>query len=234
MKAMILAAGRGERLRPLTDTLPKPLLPVARKPLIEYTIESLVAAGFPDIVINLAWLGHRIEAELGNGSRFKARLSYSNEGESGLETAGGIIHALPMLGDQPFLVVNGDILTDYPYARLRTVTTGSAYLVLVANPAHHRCGDFAIRQDRIVVNEGNRFTFSGIGVYSPGFFAGCTPGKLPLAPLLREAMDRGQVSGEFYAGLWMDLGTAKRFREAERQVERGRLAVEGRIDLQFR
>ncbi|MGH8551006.1 MAG: N-acetylmuramate alpha-1-phosphate uridylyltransferase MurU [Methylococcales bacterium] len=223
MKAMILAAGRGERLRPLTDTLPKPLLPVAGKPVIEYTIESLVAAGFRDIVINLAYLGELIESALGNGGRFEARLRYSNEGESGLETAGGIVHALPLLGDTPFLVVNGDILTDFPFARLRKIETDSAYLVLVANPSHHRGGDFAIQDNRIGTRGDSRFTFSGIGVYSPAFFAGCSPGKSPLAPLLRDAMDRGLVGGEFYAGFWRDLGTVERFREAEQRVAQGRL-----------
>ncbi|MCI0667939.1 MAG: nucleotidyltransferase family protein [Methylococcaceae bacterium] len=223
MKAMILAAGRGERLRPLTDKLPKPLLPVAGKPVIEYTIESLVAAGFREIVINLAYLGHVIESALGDGTRFGARLSYSNEGETGLETAGGIIHALPLLGDAPFLVVNGDILTDFPFARLRAVETGSAHLVLVANPAHHSKGDFAIQGNKVEALGEALFTFSGIGVYSRGLFAGLPPGKIPLAPLLRDAMDRGLVSGEFYDGFWMDLGTAERFREAEQHVERGRL-----------
>ncbi len=225
MKAMILAAGRGERLRPLTDSLPKPLLPVAGKPVIQYTIESLVAAGFRDIVINLAYLGHSIRAVLGNGDRFNARLSYSYEGETGLETAGGIIHALPLLGTEPFLVVNGDIMTDFPYTRLRAVKTGSAYLVLVANPAHHSAGDFAIQGNTIQTSGNHLYTFSGIGVYSPDFFTGCPRGKFPLAPVLREAMEQGRVRGEFYTGFWMDLGTAERFTEAEEQVKQGRLAT---------
>jgi N-acetyl-alpha-D-muramate 1-phosphate uridylyltransferase len=225
MKAMILAAGRGERLRPLTDSLPKPLLPVAGKPVIQYTIESLVAAGFRDIVINLAYLGHAIRSELGNGDRFGARLYYSDEGDTGLETAGGIIHALPLLGTEPFLVVNGDIMTDYPYARLRAVKTGSAYLVVVANPAHHSAGDFAIEGNTLRTRGDPRYTFSGIGVYSPEFFAGCPRGKFPLAPLLREAMEHGRVRGEFYAGFWMDLGTAERFTEAEGRVKQGRMAI---------
>lgn len=224
MKAMILAAGRGERLRPLTDRLPKPLLPVAGKPVIEYTIESLAAAGFRDIVINLAYLGHTIRSVLGNGERFNARLNYSDEGETGLETAGGIVHALPLLGSEPFLVVNGDILTDFPYARLRAVKTASAYLVLVTNPPHHSAGDFALRDNRILTSGDRMYTFSGIGVYSPEFFAGCPPGKFPLAPLLREAMGQGRVGGEFYEGFWMDLGTAERFTEAEHRLRHGRPA----------
>ncbi|MGR9106545.1 MAG: N-acetylmuramate alpha-1-phosphate uridylyltransferase MurU [Gammaproteobacteria bacterium] len=230
MKAMILAAGRGERLRPLTDTLPKPMLPVAGKPLIEYTIESLVASGFRDIVVNLAYLGHRIESALGNGHRFGARLEYSHEGETGLETAGGIVHALPLLGEEPFLVVNGDILTDYPFAELRSCKADSAHLILVANPPHHAQGDFALRHDRLVTGESDLLTFSGIGVYSPAFFTGCQPGKLPLAPLLREAIARGEVRGEFYNGFWMDLGTFGRFREAEQWVRHGCLVKPGPSD----
>lgn len=221
MKAMILAAGRGERLRPLTDTIPKPLLPVAGKPVIEYTIESLVGAGFSDIVINLAYLGHKIEAALGNGSRFDATLSYSHEGKTGLETAGGIVYALPLLGDRPFLVVNGDIMTDFPYARLRASPSSPAHIVLVENPPYHSGGDFALENNRIMTSGGTLFTFSGIGVYSVEFFAGCSPGKLPLAPLLRAAMGKGQVSGELYRGYWMDLGTVDRIRQVEEQIKQG-------------
>ncbi|MGH8557027.1 MAG: N-acetylmuramate alpha-1-phosphate uridylyltransferase MurU [Methylococcales bacterium] len=229
---MILAAGRGERLRPLTDTLPKPLLPVAGKPLIEYTIGSLVASGFQDIVINLAYLGQRIESALGNGSRFNARLVYSNEGECGLEIAGGIVYALPLLGEDPFLVVNGDILTDYPFARLRerVVENSSAFLVMVRNPAHHPAGDFAIQEGRAVASGDKRLTFSGIGLYSPCFFAACPRGKWPLAPLLRDAMQRGRVGGEFYEGFWMDLGTIERYREAEQAIKSGQSALREAID----
>lgn len=222
MKAMILAAGRGERLRPLTDRLPKPLLPVAGKPIIEYTIESLVNGGFSDIVINLAYLGEKIKTALGNGSRFNARLIYSDEGETGLETAGGIIHALPLLGDRPFLVVNGDILTDFPYSRLKRRLSKPVHLVLVENPPHHSKGDFAIQENRVLSKGTEIFTFSGIGVYSASFFAGRMSGKLPLAPLLREAMDQELVSGELYKGFWMDLGTVDRFRQAEEQIKNGR------------
>ena len=232
MKAMILAAGRGERLRPLTDKIPKPLLAIAGKPVIAYTIESLVKAGFYDIVINLAYLGHTIKSELGNGDRFKARLRYSDEGEVGLETAGGIIHALPLLGNDPFLVVNGDIMTDYPYHRLRNVKTGSAHLVLVTNPAHHPSGDFSIRNGCLGTDADHLLTFSGIGVYSPDFFIGCPPGKSPLAPLLRDAMGRGRVTGECYDGLWVDLGTIDRFKQAEQMVEQGFFGIPGGADSQ--
>lgn len=223
MKAMILAAGRGERLRPLTDKLPKPLLPVAGKPLIEYTIESLVAAGFPEIVINLAYLGDAIECALGDGARFGARLHYSYEGETGLETAGGIVHALPLLGPDSFLVVNGDILTNFPFRRLKAPISDPVYLVLVENPRHHPTGDFALERNRIRGHGNPMHTFSGIGVYSPDFFKDCKPGKFPLLPLFRTAIERAEVGGELYSGLWMDLGTVERYREAEEYVRQGRL-----------
>jgi MurNAc alpha-1-phosphate uridylyltransferase len=231
MKAMILAAGRGERLRPLTDSIPKPLLPVVGRPVIEYTIAALVDAGFVDIVINVAYLGQAIEQALGNGDRFGAGLSYSREGETGLETAGGVVHALPLLGDGPFLVVNGDILTDFPFHRLRTRRTRRsrpAHLVLVKNPPHHPGGDFCLDGDRLVSTGEEALTFSGIGVYTADFFSACRPGKLPLGPLLREAVKRNRVSAEVYQGFWMDLGTLDRLRLAEEQVSK---AAFGKVGL---
>lgn len=214
MKAMILAAGRGERLRPLTDDLPKPLLSVAGKPLIERHVEALVASGFDDIVINHAWLGEKIEAALGDGSRFHARITYSPEGEQGLETGGGIFNALPLLDDEPFLVINGDIVTDFDFRHLSRKPAGLAHLVLVPNPAHHPGGDFSL-SDRAVHSVGTPlFTFSGIGVYSPLLFTDCRAGVFPLAPLLRQAMDQGRVTGELYSGLWIDVGTIDRLDEA--------------------
>lgn len=220
MKAMILAAGRGERLRPFTDHTPKPLLPLAGKPLIVWHIEALVAAGIRHIVINHAWLGERIEAALGNGGAFGARIVYSPEGGQALETGGGIHHALPLLGDAPFLVVNGDVYTDYDFSRLPARPEGLAHLLLVANPPHHPAGDFFLTGGR-VTDEGApagaaRLTFSGIGLYSPRLFDGCKAGRFPLAPLLRQAMARGQVSGERHGGCWVDVGTPARRDEAER------------------
>jgi len=209
MKAMILAAGRGERMRPLTDSTPKPLLVAGGRPLIEHTIESLAQDGFVDIVVNTAHLGEQVEAHLGDGARFGARIVYSAEGEA-LETGGGIHRALPLLGEHPFLVVNGDIATDYPFGRLRNQTSGLAHLVLVPNPPHHPRGDFALRSGMVQDSRDGRFTFSGIGVYRPELFAGCSPGKFPLAPLLRRAMADGLVSGEMYGGFWMDIGTIDR------------------------
>lgn len=226
MKAMILAAGRGERMRPLTDHIPKPLLTAGGRCLIEYHIAALVGVGITGIVINHAHLGAQIEATLGDGSRYGARILYSPEGETGLETAGGIFKALPLLGDAPFMVVNGDIWTDYPFQQLPREPKGLAHLVLVNNPPHHPEGDFVLREGTVATPaEGEQaLTFSGIGVYRPALFAGCVPGKFPLAPLLRKAMEAGQVSGEHYAGGWVDVGTPQRLRdldEALRDKRRG-------------
>lgn len=218
MKAMILAAGRGERLRPLTDRTPKPLLPAGGRPLIEHTIAALARAGFPEILINLSHLGEQIQARLGDGARLGAKLLYSPEGETALETGGGIHRALPLLGGEPFLVVNGDIATDYPFERLHTQPFGLAHLVLTDNPPHHPKGDFALREGALLDSTENGYTFSGIGVYRPELFAGCKPGKFPLAPLLREAMAKGLVSGEIYRGFWMDIGTEARLRELDERL----------------
>jgi MurNAc alpha-1-phosphate uridylyltransferase len=209
MRAMILAAGRGERMRPLTDRVPKPLLRVAGKPLIEYHLEALAAAGFRELVINHAHLGGQIESALGDGSRWGVRIRYSPEGRA-LETGGGIFRALPLLGDAPFLVVNGDIWTDFGYPPRHLAPGIVAHLVLVANPTHHPQGDFHLRGDRVANAGGPRLTFGGIGVYHPRLFAASAPGAFPLAPLLRAACDRGEVSGERFAGRWVDVGTPQR------------------------
>jgi len=215
MKAMILAAGRGERMRPLTDHIPKPLLRAGGKPLIEYHIEALAAAGIRELVINHAHLGAQVEEALGDGGRWGVRIRYSPEGDA-LETGGGIFHALPLLGDAPFLVVNGDVWCDYGFS-VATLGEGTlAHLVLVENPAHHPRGDFAL-SGGVVANEGvSRLTFSGIGLYRPELFAGCAPGAFPLAPLLRAACDRGQVSGVRFSGHWPDVGTPQRLQELDR------------------
>jgi MurNAc alpha-1-phosphate uridylyltransferase len=215
MKAMILAAGRGERMRPLTDRTPKPLLRAGGKALIEHLIEALAAAGFRELVINCAHLGDQIEQYLGNGDRHGVQIAWSCEPEHALETGGGIFQALPLLGEQ-FLVVNGDIWTDYPFARLQRVPAGLAHLVLVDNPPQHPQGDFALDHDRVRADNGARLTFSGIGVYRRELFLGCVPGRFPLAPLLRAAMPRGEVSGEHYTGQWRDIGTPERLDELDR------------------
>ncbi len=212
---MILAAGRGDRMRPLTDKQPKPLLKVGDKSLIERLIEALVHADVRDIVINHAHLGQQIVEALGDGRRYGARIVYSHESQGGLETGGGILHAMHLL-DDPFLVVNGDILTDFPFARLPSTLSGLAHLVLVDNPPHHPQGDFALVGQHLQAEGPLRLTFSGVGVYSKALFKGCVPGKFPLAPLLRAAMSRGEVSGEYYAGDWWDIGTPERLAQLDR------------------
>lgn len=216
MKAMILAAGRGERMRPLTDRTPKPLLDVAGKPLIVHTIRQLVSAGFHDIVINHAHLGKQIEDTLGNGRQFGANIHYSPEGEQALETAGGIINALPLLGSEAFLVVNGDIATDFPFYELRDRTIDLAHLVLVGNPEHHDQGDFGLDSKGMVVENGSeQYTFSGIGLYRPEIFAGLPAGIRKLGPLLRQAIANQRVTGQKYSGFWMDIGTPERLQQLD-------------------
>ena len=218
MRAMILAAGRGERMRPLTDHTPKPLLRVGGKCLIEYHLEALAAAGFNDVVINHAHLGTQIEQQLGDGSRYGVSVHYSPEAGV-LDTGGGIFKALVLLGDAPFVVVNGDVWCDYPFARLRKIETQGAHLVLVPNPPQHPAGDFLLR-DGQVSDEGQdqRLTFSGIGIYHPSLFDGCEAGAFPLAPLLRRAMAQGQVSGELFEGRWFDIGTPERLQQLDEKL----------------
>lgn len=220
MKAMILAAGKGERLRPLTLHTPKPLVHAAGVPLIEYHVRALAAAGFTELVINHAWLGQQIEDYLGDGSRFGVSILYSAEGEP-LETGGGIFKALPLLGEQPFLVVNGDIFTDYAFADLSRPLTGLAHLVLVDNPDHHPQGDFHLVDGQVTDGRDNtdRLTYSGLAVLSPALFDGCRGGAFKLAPLLRTAMASGLVSGERFDGCWIDVGTHERLAEVERLLQ---------------
>jgi N-acetyl-alpha-D-muramate 1-phosphate uridylyltransferase len=211
MKAMILAAGRGERMRPLTDHTPKPLLKVAGRALIEHTISQLVAGGYTDIVINHAHLGQQIVDYLGNGQRYGASIQYSPEGELGLETAGGIINALPLLGEGVFLVVNADIATDFAYAQLHKLTLDLAHLVLIDNPTHHPQGDFGLDNlGQVGVHLSERLTFSGIGLYHTDLFKGLESGSRKLGVLLREAIEAGRVSGQYFPGFWMDVGTPER------------------------
>jgi MurNAc alpha-1-phosphate uridylyltransferase len=215
MKAMILAAGRGERMRPLTDHTPKPLLQVAGKALIEYSLENLAKAGFNQIVVNVAYLGQQIKTYCGDGSRWRVSIQYVDEGEEALETAGGIANALPLLGDRPFIVVNADILFDYPLASLREKTIDLAHLVLIDNPPHHPHGDFYLAENGLLSETGDpKLTFSGIGIYHPSLFAGVRAGQaLKLRPVLNQAMPKGQVSGEYFNGLWLDIGTPQRLQD---------------------
>ncbi|MBM4216238.1 MAG: nucleotidyltransferase family protein [Gammaproteobacteria bacterium] len=235
MKAMILAAGRGERMRPLTDERPKPLLDVGGRSLLEWHLAALARAGIRDVVINHAWLGERIVEALGDGHRHGVRLQYSAESEGALETAGGIIQALPMLGSDPFLVINGDIWTDFDFSRhtaLDEQALGS--LVLVPNPSQHPRGDFSlIARDgsgfdiladppRLEAEDAPpRYTFSGIAVYRPEFFTGFPPGRRPLLPLLRAAAASGRLRGRLYQGLWFDIGTSERLRELDERLASG-------------
>ncbi|MFK3973242.1 N-acetylmuramate alpha-1-phosphate uridylyltransferase MurU [Pseudomonas sp. NPDC087358] len=215
MKAMILAAGKGERLRPLTLHTPKPLVRVGGVPLIEYHLRALEAAGVAEVVINHAWLGQQIEDYLGNGQRLGLNIRYSPEGEP-LETGGGIFRALPLLGDEPFLVVNGDIWTDCDFAGLAAPLKGLAHLVLVDNPLHHPGGDFALVDGQVRDDASlPRLTYSGIAILHPQLFAGCSDGAFKLAPLLRDAMAKGQVTGEHFSGRWVDVGTHERLAHVE-------------------
>lgn len=208
--AMILAAGRGERMRPLTDTTPKPLLRIRGKPLIERHVERLAQSGIERIVVNLAWLGGMIQDYLGDGSRYGVAIHYSEESPHALETAGGIFRALPFLEPGPFLVVNGDIFTDYDFERLRLDDERDARIVLVPNPPQHPRGDFGLEAGLAVAGAAQQYTFAGIAAYRPEFFAGCADGVFPLKPLLVRAMAARRCSAELYTGLWEDVGTPQR------------------------
>lgn len=216
MKAMILAAGRGERLRPLTDDLPKPLLPIAGRPLIEYHLMNFARAGIREVIINHGRLGHLIENALGDGARYGVSIHYSAEGEHPLETGGGLLKALPLIGERPFAVVNADLWTDYPYSRFQSEARGLAHIVLVPNPPHHPDGDFCLMPDKRVGNEGvDRYTYGGMAVLHPQLFADCRPGRFQLGPLLHHAADRGVVTGEAYEGVWIDVGAPERLDRAK-------------------
>lgn len=235
MKALIFAAGLGERMRPLTDHTPKPLLRVGGKPLIAWHLEKLAAIGVREVVVNLSWLAGQFPQALGDGHAFGLHIRYSREGEVPLETGGGMLHALPLLGEAPFIAVNGDIWSDYDLARLPTEPAGDAHLVLVDNPPHHPQGDFLLHDDgRVTDRQADRpaLTFAGIGVYRPHMLlewrtvigerpgADAQPPRFPLAPLLRAAMARDAVSGEHHRGRWTDVGTPQRLQELETALAR--------------
>ncbi|KAA6186278.1 nucleotidyltransferase family protein [Thiohalocapsa marina] len=225
MKAMILAAGRGERMRPLTDRTPKPLLQAGGKALIEHQIYRLRAAGVRELVINHAHLGAQIEQRLGDGRDHGVHIRYSAEGQGqgqALETGGGIFRALPLLGPEPFLVINGDIWCDVDYGRLRHRSGDLASLVLVDNPPHHPQGDFTLdARGRVSAGKGPRLTFSGVGIYHPDLFAGCSDGPFRLAPLLTAAMARDRVGGMHHRGHWLDVGTPERLQALRQMLDRG-------------
>ena len=210
MKAMLLAAGRGERMRPLTDSLPKPLVPVAGRPLIAWHLAALAAAGYREVVVNTSWLAEALHSALGDGASFGVRITWSDEGPVPLETGGGIFRAVPLLGPGPFLVVNADIWTDIDFARLELESDAHAHLVLVANPPHNVRGDFGLDGDRVVSRDTDRFTYSGVGVFRPEFFHDSSAGRFPLLPLLNRAIAARRLRGELHRGAWSDVGTAER------------------------
>ena len=218
MKAMILAAGRGERLRPLTDSTPKPLLKIGEKSLIEYHLDKLAQAGISEVIINTAWLGEQIQQTLGNGEKYGLTIFYSDEGGQALETAGGIVKALPLLGDEPFLIINGDIFTDYDFKPLTQLKMESeAHLVMVENPDHNHKGDFALINGYLQNTDESLYTYSGIGIYTKQFFAGIPEGVAALAPILKEKINQQKVSAELYKKTWTDVGTIERLQQLNEQ-----------------
>ncbi|MBS7456726.1 N-acetylmuramate alpha-1-phosphate uridylyltransferase MurU [Coralloluteibacterium stylophorae] len=234
MKALILAAGKGERMRPLTAHTPKPLLEVGGKPLIVWHLERLAALGVREVVVNTAWLAPRLVEALGDGARWSLRIAWAHEGAEPLETGGAFLHARPLLGDGPFIAVNGDIWSDFDFARLPRAPRGDAHLVLVDNPAHHPDGDFALAADgRVDAAGAPRLTFAGIGVYRPQLLegwrgtigaepgAGLDPPRFRLAPLLRAAMRAGRVDGVHHRGRWTDVGTPERLHELDARLRAG-------------
>ncbi len=236
MKALVFAAGLGERMRPLTEHTPKPLLVAGGQPLIVWHLQRLAAAGVREVVINTSWLAGCFAPALGDGSRWGLRLHYAHEGAPPLETGGGMLHALPLLGDAPFIAVNGDIWSDFDFARLPPSPAGDAHLVLVDNPAHNPAGDFALSGARVDSDGPARLTFAGIGVYRPALLAGwravignapgseATPPRFKLAPLLRAAMAHGRVTGEHHAGEWTDVGTPQRLAVLDTALSTGAAA----------
>ena len=219
MKVMILAAGRGERMGHLTKNCPKPLLKVAGRSLIEHHILALKRQGFDDFVINIAYLGDQIKTLLGSGERWGVHIEYSDEGGHALETGGGILNALPLLGEQPFLIVNADLWTDFPYASLKEGATKDVHLVLVNNPIHHKEGDFGLLRGMAQLEADERYTYSGIGVFNAAMFTSQVGGAFPLAPLIRQLIAQDQVSAQLYQGEWVDVGTPERLANLELRLQ---------------
>jgi MurNAc alpha-1-phosphate uridylyltransferase len=215
---MVLAAGRGERMRPITDTVPKPLVRVGGRALIAWHLAALARAGVRDVVINLSWLGEQLRAALGSGAEFGVRITYSEEGPVPLETGGGIFRALPLLGPEPFLVLSGDIWTDIDFGRVQLPPEAHAHLVLIANPPHHPRGDFALEGDLVVNRDSERLTYANVGLYRPEFFAGCVPGRFPLLQPLNRAIAARRVRGAVHRGEWCDVGTPERLAQLEARL----------------
>ena len=222
MKAMILAAGRGERMRPLTEKLPKPLLEVGGHRLIEYHLAALVDLGVRDVVVNLSWHGDRIREALGDGRTRGVSIRYSEDGPEPLGTGGGLFAALPLLGDAPFLVVNGDVWTDFPLRSLKVPEGSLAHLVLVDNPEHHPEGDYGLESGGRAHVGTSKLTFSGVSMLDPGLFDGCTPGAFPLRPVLDGALGQGRLTGQRYGGAWRDVGTPARLAALDAELRLGK------------
>ena len=222
MRAMILAAGRGERMRPLTDRLPKPLLEVGGFRLIEYHLAALARQGITDIVVNLWWLGELIREALGDGRRHGVAIRYSDEDGVIQGTGGGLFRALPLLGDEPFLVVNGDVWTDFPFAALRRPAGSLAHLVLVPNPEHHPGGDYGLGGSAQATAASPRLTYAGVSVLEPKLFAGCVAGVFPLKPLLDQALAAGRLTAQRHDGAWCDVGTQERLATLDSRLRLGR------------
>jgi MurNAc alpha-1-phosphate uridylyltransferase len=215
MRAMILAAGRGERLRPITDTTPKPMVEVKGQPLIYHHLDKLSKSGFREVVINLGHLGHVIKESVGTGDRWGVNISYSQEPEGALETGGGIKQAIPLLGKAPFAMVNGDIFCDFSFHRLRSIKCDHAHLVLIPVPAWRNEGDFALQKGKVENSGDPLYTFSGISVYNPRFFDNAPDGRWSIVPLLRKTIDNHLVTGEIFTGSWNDIGTIQRLNNLE-------------------
>ncbi len=218
MKAMLLAAGRGERMRPITDSVPKPLVPVAGQPLIVWHLAALARAGFREVVVNTSWLAAQLHAALGDGSSWGVSITWSDEGPVPLETGGGIFRAAPLLGPEPFLVVNADIWTDIDFAALSLEDGAHAHLVLVPNPPHNVRGDFGLDADLVVSRDSDRFTYSGVGMFRREFFDGASGERFPLLPLLNRAIAARRVRGELHRGAWSDVGTPERLAALDARV----------------
>ena len=218
MRAMVLAAGRGERMRPITDTVPKPLVRVGGRPLIAWHLAALARAGVREVVINLSWLGEQLRTVLGAGADFGLRITYSEEGPVPLETGGGIFRALPLLGPEPFLVLSGDIWTDIDLGSVQLEPEAQAHLVLIPNPPHHPRGDFGLEGNVVVQRDSERLTYANVGIYRPEFFAGCAAGRFPLLEPLNRAIAARLVRGEVHRGAWSDVGTPERLAQLEARL----------------
>ncbi|MGI9330401.1 MAG: N-acetylmuramate alpha-1-phosphate uridylyltransferase MurU [Gammaproteobacteria bacterium] len=221
MKAMILAAGRGERMRPLTDERPKTLLEAGNRALLDYPLSALAAGGIEQVVINLAWQGQKIRDFVGDGSRWGLDVEFSDEGSAALETGGGIRQALPLLGSEAFWLVNADVFTDYVFRSASLAPGALAHLVLVPNPTHNPQGDFCLVDGRISTGSGPRLTYSGLAIIDPALLQACAPGRFPLAPLLIAAAEQGAITGERFDGSWTDVGTPQRLAELDARLRAG-------------